>query len=934
MTKNLKRAVGRIQDRKKDRDYLLPGLLGLRRGSTNVVSVPGRPSFVYVRLRNNTSEVIQAFNDKVSPVYDLPVLVVRDEIDPSKYRLESRDYGQYSNWTSWSPYLPAHGGAHSRSPSGGGGDPVWVYGSQYMPLLVSPSGTLGAGNVVIDGSTYYFDSHEEYRYAGGTGTSDILIYKPTGSDARMVLVYLDTDGNPALMPGDEFNSSLTGTVSILPYVPTINVDLGVPLAAVRLLSGTSSIVWENLYDVRPLITGERRSRIGIYDDGAYVSSGTAISFEANLDVVASGTIIYVAGQAGGGGGGSNTTYYDDGAFVATGTKVSFDDNLNVVSTGTSIFVSSTGGAADGDTPTYPYVSDDNVGVATGTQFEFGENLSVVATGTVVFIDATDTTDPNTDTPTYPAVFDDNVFVSTGTALVFNDNISVAVTGTTVYLSSTDTTDPNTDTPTYPYVSDDNVGVATGTQFEFGSNLSVVATGTVVFIDATDTDTNTDTPTYPAVFDDNVFVSTGTSLVFNENISVAVTGTTVYMSSTDTTDPNTDTPTYPAVSEDSVFVATGTHFDFGENMNVVATGTTVYISSVDTTDPNTDTPTYPAIWDGNKSQFIATGTSLVFQGNLDTAIASGTTVFLESNEFINSSSDAKIGDEGIELLTQSQGLPFTLDKSRAIQFVDSFGDSSDAAQIYRTKNATVPVYLEALYFEVNKTYDDTVSVGNMVTRISNTVFGGSGSSKYNAYTILEVDYDKNGEFGVYNADLIVYDNKDIISTNDILATGTVNGGLLRSTTDVEFDGELVSRKNGINHDVYGLSLTPMPLGTENSDDYWGGGYSTQAKTVWDMSADFTGTLPSDTSAIKAYQLTMAASDSGSTTTGGDTYVIFGVDNTAGNGVGFSAGAGRADGRFDRGQVLAPCDANGDLWVEIKSTGTGTVTVYVALIGYYI
>lgn len=740
MTKNLKRAVGRIQERKKDKDYRLPGILGLKRGSTNVVSVPGRPSFVYVRLRNNQSEVIQAFNDKVSPVYDLPVLVVRDDIDPSKYRIESRDYGQYSNWQSWSPYLPAHGGAHSRSPSGGGGDVVWVYGNQYMPLLVSPSGTLGSGNVIVDGSVYYFEDQDEYKYAGGTGTSDILVYKPTDGNAKMVLVYLDTNGNPSLLPGAVFSSSITGTSSILPYVPTISVDTGVPLGAVRLVSGTASVLWENLYDIRPLITGQRKSKIGIFDNSSYVTSGTAISFDTNLDVAVTGTVVFISGQAGGGGGGTDTLYYDDGVFVATGTKVSFDDNLTAIATGTTIFVSSVS--------------------------------------------------------------------------------------------------------------------------------------------------------------------------------------------------NTDTPTYPYVSEDSIGVATGTHFDFGENMNVAVTGTTVFVSSVDTTIPNTDTPTYPAIWDGNKNQFIATGTSLVFQGNLDTVIATGTTVFLESNEFINSSSDAKIGDEGIELLTQSQGLPFILDKSRAIQFVDSFGDSSDAAQIYRTKNATVPVYLEALYFEVNKTYADTVSVGNMVTRIANTVFGGSGSSKYNAYTILEVDYDKNAEFGIHNADLIVYNNNDIISTNDILATGTVNGGLLRSTTDVEFDGELVSRKNGTNHDVYGISFSPLPLGAENSDDYWGGGYSTQAKTVWDMSADFTGTLPSDTSAIKAYQLTLAASDSASTTTGGDTYVIFGVDNTAGNGVGFSAGAGRADGRFDRGQVLAPCDANGDLWVEIKSTGTGTVTVYVALIGYYI
>ncbi len=38
------------------------------------------------------------------------VLVERDEIDRSRYTVVSRNVGQYANWTTNAPYLPAHAG--------------------------------------------------------------------------------------------------------------------------------------------------------------------------------------------------------------------------------------------------------------------------------------------------------------------------------------------------------------------------------------------------------------------------------------------------------------------------------------------------------------------------------------------------------------------------------------------------------------------------------------------------------------------------------------------------------------------------------------------------------------------------------------------------------------------------------------------------------
>src|SRR3990167_1599226 len=178
MSRRLVRAVKNIDVKKKNVDTYIPGLLGIDRGE-DVIDVPGRSAFVYVRLRSNESEIIQAFNDKVAPVFNLPVLVVRDPIDPTKYRIHGRDDAVYSNWGTSSPYLPVHGGTHSIAPTGGGGDPVWVFGRQFMPMLAYPSGTAGSRGVILDPFVYYFDDFDTYKHAGGTGTSDIVVYKPT-----------------------------------------------------------------------------------------------------------------------------------------------------------------------------------------------------------------------------------------------------------------------------------------------------------------------------------------------------------------------------------------------------------------------------------------------------------------------------------------------------------------------------------------------------------------------------------------------------------------------------------------------------------------------------------------------------------------------------------------------------------------------------------
>ena len=194
------------------------GLLGLTIDGEQRVEHPTRNGFVYFRFRDSLSEVVLAFNDKVSPVYGLPVIVERIR---NNWKVIGRDTDRYSNWGSSSPYLPKHGFQHSfNRDEGTGGDVVLVYPDQFMPLLVYPSGTFGAGNLVV--APYLLQRDADFVYVGNTGTQNIIPYKPTNTDAIMGLVYLDrTTGNPGFLinSGTPFSAFITGTAGVSPYIP-------------------------------------------------------------------------------------------------------------------------------------------------------------------------------------------------------------------------------------------------------------------------------------------------------------------------------------------------------------------------------------------------------------------------------------------------------------------------------------------------------------------------------------------------------------------------------------------------------------------------------------------------------------------------------------------------------------------------------------------
>ena len=219
-----------------------------------VVEHPTRKGFCYARMADNLSELITVFNDKVSQSYDLPVIIERRGLT---WYVVGRDIQRYSDWGTSSPFLPKHHNQHEfNRDNGSGADTVFIYPDQFMPLLVFPSGTSGAGNLQI--APYVLKRNSDFIYVGNTGTPNLLIYKPTDNTGIMGLVYLDTTtGNPGILvaSGTPFVGSITGTSALLPYVPYPSSSDQEPLYFFRLVSGTSSLGWNNLYNARQLIGG-------------------------------------------------------------------------------------------------------------------------------------------------------------------------------------------------------------------------------------------------------------------------------------------------------------------------------------------------------------------------------------------------------------------------------------------------------------------------------------------------------------------------------------------------------------------------------------------------------------------------------------------------------------------------------------------------------
>lgn len=362
--RRLRQSLAQSLAGKADRLRLFPAALGAYVNGQKTLRVAGRKDFVWCRLRGSTSEVIQALNETVGFHWDLPVLVYRDPNAPDRWKVYGRDVRQYEDWQGAS-YLPPHGDAHTFAGAPRtGADVVWIAKRQYMPLMPRPVAT-GTMGIYLEADFYYFGGR--YHWWPGSGTADLTSMRPTGAnDGRFVTVYISgSAGIPAFLPGPEFNANFPptdpGQFILLP-----DPQVGIPLVAVFLLSGTQRIGWGELYDLRlpgqaPAAVAGITGSILALDEGVLLGAASHIDFVgAGVTATMSGSFLRVSIPGGGGAGGSGTVQIRD-----EGVPLGSADILDFVGAGVTASLSGSyarisipgggGGGGGGGTGTATYV---------------------------------------------------------------------------------------------------------------------------------------------------------------------------------------------------------------------------------------------------------------------------------------------------------------------------------------------------------------------------------------------------------------------------------------------------------------------------------------------------------------------------------------------------------------------------------------------------
>jgi hypothetical protein len=248
----LRRAVQKKFASKADKQILIPGLLGAYIGAVWMVSVPGRPSFVYVRVHGNNSEVIEAFNDTVSPILNLAVVLTRDELTPNYYRILRRDVAKYQDW--YTPQIGYHATQHEFGGTGSmGADIVWVQKQQFVPLEVRPVSTSGSTYQCFVDPEYY-QWNAGYQFFSGGATPDLNFLRPGGQLQGLFLgVYMDGNTDAlAYITGTQFTHT-PWPDNYRALIPTVPTSVGIPLAGILLTHEMVGINWAQIYDVRAIL---------------------------------------------------------------------------------------------------------------------------------------------------------------------------------------------------------------------------------------------------------------------------------------------------------------------------------------------------------------------------------------------------------------------------------------------------------------------------------------------------------------------------------------------------------------------------------------------------------------------------------------------------------------------------------------------------------
>jgi hypothetical protein len=121
--------------------------------------------------------------------------------------------------------------------------------------------------------------------------------------------------------------------------------------------------------------------------------------------------------------------------------------------------------------------------------------------------------------------------------------------------------------------------------------------------------------------------------------------------------------------------------------------------------------------------------------------------------------------------------------------------------------------------------------------------------------------------------------------------------------------------------------PVFLTTQLTSTAWDGdAFSTTSKTLIDLSTVFGAPA-----GIKAVLCNVAIKDSASAAN--DCFLCLSPNASALSGPKVAC-SGLANSKYGYGEVVVPCDANGDIYYQIAASGSGTATIFLEIWGYWL
>jgi len=297
--KQLQQQFNSIQSVRQPVRKKFQALIGHPDGST--IDDPEHAGYVFIRIDGDSNRVRHARCRAVLPRYNQPVIVAYSDERPGTLEvidLNDEAFPPNAAGTDTSYDGSAQLGKHAAQHAMFGGDTTWIDLKQIVPLRTRPDNPVSMQVYVESGPYQYLNG---YNYWPGGLSSDMTAQIPSSALTQIYrIIYINPTTNAlayinsAEMADDPYMANYEGILDLIPVT-------SVPLSAVRLHNGMTTITETDIYDLRAIIgsapgTVSGSGAIALWSNVLIVagSGGDYTTIQAAINAASSGQLVLVA----------------------------------------------------------------------------------------------------------------------------------------------------------------------------------------------------------------------------------------------------------------------------------------------------------------------------------------------------------------------------------------------------------------------------------------------------------------------------------------------------------------------------------------------------------------------------------------------------------------------------------------------------------------